>query len=169
MDGGIAVDFARVVGQLSGDIEGDFDILNVGVINADRGDQSEEGDPQIVLGLNEGRLGIGKLYLRLEHVEAWHSAGIVSALLVGDLGLVKGHLLLIGDDECAVENDLVELLDDRGNRGVNGLAQRVVGNLFGEFSGLDICRGSPAVIDKLASLKLNIPALVINGGVEHAV
>ena len=133
MDRGIAVDLAGRVIEISNDIEGDFNVLNVGIVEADRGHQDEESDTEVVLGLNQRWFGIRQLDLRLKHVESGDCSRIVAALLISDLCLVERNLLFVGDHECAVENDLVELLDDRCDRGINRLAQLEVGDLFGEL------------------------------------
>ena len=160
---GVAVDLARVVGEFPHDIEWDLDVLKVGIIETDRLHQREEGDAEIVLCLDKRRLGVGQLDLRLEHVEPWDGSGVVAALLVGDLCLVGGHLLLVGDHKGPVENNLVELLDNLGDCRVDCLAELEIGDLFGEFCGRREGRGLPSVVKKLVSLKGDIPALVVRG------
>jgi len=168
VDGGVAVDLAWNVSQSAVHIEGDLDVLDVRIIKADGRHEGEQGDTQVILCLNERRQGICELNLSLQHIESRDRAGIIAALLVSDLGLVEGYLLLIGNDQCAIKDDLVKLLDDGGDGGVDGLAERVVGDLLGKLRCNRVGNRLAAIVQKLGSLELDVPRIRVCRGIQGA-
>ena len=160
VDRGVLVNLAWVVTELPMDIEGNLDDLNIRIVHADQLDEAEHGDAQVVFRGDQGGHGIGHLNLRLEHVEAGNRPGVIAALLVGDLRLVKGHLLFVGDHKSPVEDDLVELPHHVGHDAIQGLTELEVSDLLGELGRLREGWGLPAVVEKLGALEVDVPCLV---------
>ena len=109
-----------------------------------------------------GGIALASCNFGLEDVEARHGAGLVAVLLVFDLLLEQRHILLLGDDQRAVENDLVKLVDDLGDNVVDDRAQAEKRAVVGCASRLDAGNGRAAVEDELGRLKLNVPRLVLD-------
>ena len=115
-----------------------------------------------VLRLDERRQSVGQLHFGLEDVEARHGARFVAILLVFDLLLQQRHVLLLGDDQRAIEDDLVKLVDDLRDNVVDRRAKAEKRAVVSCDSAFDAIIRRAAVEDELGALKLNVPALILN-------
>ena len=133
------------------------------IVHAKKPDELVGGDTVSILSLNQRRHGIGKRNFGLEDIETRHGAGLVAVLLVFDLLLEQRHILLLGDNQRPVEDDLIELINDLGDYVVDDRSQTEKRAIVGRAPGLDAGNGRAAVENELGRLKLNVPGLVLDG------
>ena len=162
-DGVVRIDLARAVTERADDIEWHLAGIALRIVHAKKPDELVGGDTVSVLSLNERRHGIGKRNFGLEDVETRHGAGLVAVLLVFDLLLEQRDILLLGDDQRPVEDDLIELINDLRDYVVDDRAQAEKGAVVGRAPRLDAGNGRAAVENELGRLKLNVPRLVLDG------
>ena len=138
------------------------------IVHAKKPNELVGGNAIGILSLNQRRQGIGQRHFGLQDIETRHGAGLVAVLLVFDLLLEQRHILLLGDDQRPVEDDLIELVNYLRDYVVDDRAQAEKGAIVGRAPGLDAGNGRTAVENELGRLKLNVPRLVLHA-VEAAV
>lgn len=163
-DGFFGIDFTIRDIKVAFDVYGDGGWVGGVVIHTEEADELVLGDAEIVAGLDEGWDGVGKGDFGLEHVEAWDDTCFVAIDLVLELALEESNGLLLGGDEGAIEDNLVEIGFYSSDGFVDGFAEEEVGGFFLEFGGLGSGVRGAAVEEELIQRELEGPETVLRWG-----
>ena len=142
-DGVVRIDLTRAVTERAYDIEWHLAGMSPRIIHAKKPYELVGGNAISILSLNQRRHGIGKRNFGLQDVETRHGAGLVAVLLVFNLLLEQRHILLLGDNQRAVEDDLIELINYLRDDVVDDRAQAEEGAVVGRAPGFDAVKSSP--------------------------